>query len=38
MTALRQKMFDLGIEQRKQLDAVLTPQQRERLQSPAATR
>ncbi|MGE5319274.1 MAG: Spy/CpxP family protein refolding chaperone [Hyphomicrobiaceae bacterium] len=38
MAALRQQMFDSAIEQRKQIEAVLTPQQREQLRSPAAVR
>lgn len=38
MAALRQQMFDSAVEQRKQIEAVLTPKQREQLRSPAARR
>ncbi len=31
MSALRQQMFDLSLDARKQIDAILTPQQRRRL-------
>lgn len=30
MSALRQQMFDLSLDARRQIDAILTPQQRER--------
>jgi Spy/CpxP family protein refolding chaperone len=31
MSALRQQMFDLSLDARRQIDAILTPQQREKL-------
>lgn len=31
MSALRQQMFDLSLDARKQIDAILTPQQRDKL-------
>lgn len=36
MAALRKQMFENSLEERKRIDAILTPQQREQLQRPWA--
>lgn len=38
MSAVRRQMFDLWVDSRKQIDAVLTPAQREQLQKRAGRR